>query len=176
MPACFEQVEHGDDEDASMKCHGLARFQIHFDIVTLTEAFDHADEFFQIITRTGDVMAATEVEPFKTWNEIGEFRLKGLRGMLQCIGVLFAKCMEVETIDLLSRSGVSWRLHGRVRRALCQGERRGAGIVEIDLYLRVFGIHAKPELGTAVAFKCSQSIVELLCGIENETACEAAEC
>ena len=97
----FEQVEHGDDEDASMKCHGLARFQIHFDIVALTEAFDHADEFFQIITRTGDVMAATEVEPFKTWNEIGEFRLKGLRGMLQCIGVLFAKCMEVETIDLL---------------------------------------------------------------------------
>ena len=52
----------------------------------------------------------------------------------------------------------------------------GAGIVEIDLYLRVFGIHAKPELGTAVAFKCSQSLVELLCGIENETACEAAEC
>ena len=86
-----------------MKCHGLARFQIHFDIVTLTEAFDHADEFFQIITRTGDVMAAAEVEPFKPWNEIGEFRLKGLRSMLQCIGVLFAKCMEVETIDLLKQ-------------------------------------------------------------------------
>ena len=84
-----------------MKCHGLARLEIHFDIVTLTEAFDHADESFDIIARTGDVMAAAEVEPFKPWNEIGEFRFKGFRTMLQCIGVLFAECVEVETIDLL---------------------------------------------------------------------------
>jgi hypothetical protein len=52
----------------------------------------------------------------------------------------------------------------------------GAWIVEIDNYLRVFGIHAKPEFGTAVAFKCSQSHIELLCRIENETVCEAAKC
>ena len=75
MSAGFDQVEHGDDEDASMKCHGLARFEIHFDIVSLTEALDHVNELFKIITRTGDVMAAAEVEPFKPWNEIGEFRL-----------------------------------------------------------------------------------------------------
>ena len=100
MSAGFDQVKHGDNEYASVECHGLTRFEIHFDIVTLAEAFNHTDESFDIVARTGDVMAAAEVEPFKSRNEVSKFRFKGFCGMLQRVSILLAERVEVETIEL----------------------------------------------------------------------------
>ena len=90
-----------------MQCDSFTRFEIDIDIIALAELLHCCAEEINIVAGTSDVVTATEVEPFKSRDEVPEVSFKRIGGVLQGVSILLAKCVEVETVQLFER--VIWQ-------------------------------------------------------------------
>ena len=75
----------------------FAGLQVDVHSVAIAEPLDGATEALDVVAGAGDVVPSAEIEPFEPGDEVSEFCLKCIGGMFECIGVLFAQCMKVQS-------------------------------------------------------------------------------
>ena len=90
----------------------------------------------EVVIRAGDVVSAAEIEPLHPGQKVAEFLLYDGQRLGQCVGVLLAESVEVQSVQQLRQGGVL--LHGGVPLGAgrAQPTARGAGVVDLMAVLR----------------------------------------
>lgn len=135
----LQDIEDLGDEPTAVKGNGLAGFEVNADIIFGAEFLDEADQAFAIIIRSGDVVAAAEVDPLHVRDPLAEPLLKAVQGFFQVVAILFAQGMEVEAVDTVE--GLALKFGAENAKAGIGG----AGIVEGGVTGADLGIDAQAD-------------------------------
>ena len=96
-------LEHGGDQIARIQHNGLARLQINLHLVFFLQIINAVHQRFHIIIRTGDVVAAAEVDPFQAVHILTEILLKCSDSPHQIVRILLAERVEVEAFNAVEQ-------------------------------------------------------------------------
>ena len=143
--AVFYNIQHAGQQVTGIQCTGLTRLQIDRHAPRILCAGDAVLQRGNVVAGAGDVMSAAEVEPLHIGQQIAEFFSHGVQRHGQCIGVLLAERVEVQSVQKLRQAGVL--RHGGI--PCCAGRTKAAagraGIVDCVAVLRgAFGVDAQP--------------------------------
>ena len=96
-------LEHGGDQIARIQHNGLARLQINLHLVFFLQIINAVHQRFHIVIRTGDVVAAAEVDPFQAVHILTEILLKCSDSPHQIVRILLAERVEVEALNAVEQ-------------------------------------------------------------------------
>jgi len=108
--AVFHGLEHGRDQIAGVQHDRLARLEIDLHLVLVAQIDDAVDERVHIVVRTGDVMAAAEIEPLHALHVAAEAHFKRRDRAHEIVRVLLAQRVEMETLDAVEQVRLKVRL------------------------------------------------------------------
>ena len=167
-------LEYGGVEFSCIECHCLAGFEVDLEGVFFLHAEDASAEEVEVVARAGDVVAAAEVYPLDVAEVLAESVDDGIEGGLQVVGVLFAQCVEVESVDEpeQGRMGADALLEDVERCA--QTASGGTGVVDgMSLLGGAFGIDAEAHLEACIPCLLSEP-EQLGGGVEHDMVADAA--
>ena len=97
--AIGQHIENTRRQVSCVESTGFTRFKVDLDAPFLLCCPDAVFQYIHVVSRAGDMMAATHIQPFHLRQDIAECRFYGLKRRSQIIGILFTQGMEMETID-----------------------------------------------------------------------------
>ena len=132
-----DDVANTCDEFTGLPADGFARFHDDLQVrVTCGEILEDAHEFVAVVVLAGDVVATAEVHPFHLREVLAEVAFECGENAFEGVGILFAKRVEVETVNAVKEFGLEF-LFGHAE----AGE-LAAGIVNVGFDCRKFRVHA----------------------------------
>ena len=96
----MNDIEHRCDQYARLPAHRFAGLEIDVDVVTRFEFADQRNEFFSVVSFLGDMVSAAEIDPLHMRYDVAEFRFERCKDFFECVAVLFAKSVKMESLDL----------------------------------------------------------------------------
>ena len=132
-----DNVANACDEFAGLPADGFARFHDDLQVrVACGEILEDAHEFVAVVVLAGDVVASAEVHPLHLREVLAEVLFECGENAFESVGILFAKCMEVETVNAVEEFGLEF-LFGHAE----AGELT-ARVVKVGFDCRKFRVHA----------------------------------
>ncbi len=92
-------IQNLADQQAGANDHGLSRLEVNRDAVLFPEVPHQLDQAIDVVTVPGDVMAATEVDPFHRRQELAELFLENRCRSCQRFEEVLAECMEMQAFN-----------------------------------------------------------------------------
>ena len=95
-----DDVANACNEFAGLPADGFARFHDDLQVrITCGEILEDAHEFVAVVVLTGNVVATAEVHPLHLREVLAEVLFKCGENAFESVGILFAKCMEMEPVN-----------------------------------------------------------------------------
>ena len=143
--AVFYNIQHAGQQVTGIQRTGLTRLEIDRHAPRILCAGDAVLQRGNVVAGAGDVMSAAEVEPLHIGQQIAKLFCHGIQRHGQCIGVLLAESVEVQSVQKLRQAGVL--RHGGI--PCCAGRTKAAagraGVVDRVAVLRgAFRVDAQP--------------------------------
>ena len=99
-----DDVADTGDEFACLPANGFTWFHDDLQVrVTCGKVLENANEFVAVIVLAGDVVTTAEVHPLHLREVFAKALFECGENAFECIGVLFAECMEVEAFDTVKK-------------------------------------------------------------------------
>ena len=161
----MDNVSDRGDQFARLPADGFARFHDDGQVrVAAVELRQDAHEFFAVVVLAGNVVAAAEVYPFHLRQVLAEMLFESLEYAFQCVGVLFAEGVEVETFNAIQEFRFELRFGNAESRKLA------ARVVQVCFDGRKLRVHAD-----SCAHSCGKGLVletlPLAEAVEGNMAC-----
>lgn len=132
-----DDVANACDEFAGLPADGFARFHDDLQVrITCGEILEDAHEFVAVVVLAGDVVATAEVHPLHLREVLAKVLFKCGENAFESVGILFAKCMEVEPVNAVEEFGLEF-FFGHAE----AGELT-ARVVNVGFDCRKFRVHA----------------------------------
>lgn len=132
-----DDVANACDEFTGLPADGFARFHDDLQVrVACGEILEDAHEFVAVVVLAGDVVAATEVYPLHLREVLAKVFFECGENAFESIGILFAKRVEVESINAVEEFGLEF-LFGHAEAGIFT-----AGVVKVGFDCRKFRVHA----------------------------------
>ena len=90
------RVENGADQNPRIQRHGLTGFEIKLTPRLCLHVFQECHQLIALIIRAGDVVAATEIEPFQLAEIWGQLWFQAIPCAFQRLEILFAQAMKMQ--------------------------------------------------------------------------------
>ena len=104
-----DDVAHACDEFTGLPADSFARFHDDLQVrVACGEILENADEFVAVIILAGNVVAAAEVHPLHLREVLAEMTLECGENAFEGVCILFAKRMEVESVNAIEVFGLKF--------------------------------------------------------------------
>ena len=132
-----DDVANACDEFSGLPADGFARFHDDLQVrVACGEILEDAHEFIAVVVLACDVVATAEVHPLHLREVFAEVTLECGENAFESVGILFAKCMEVEPVNTIEEFGLEF-LFGHA-----EAGKLAAGVVKVGFDCRKFRVHA----------------------------------
>ena len=129
-------VANASDEFAGLPTDGFTWFHDDLQVrITCGEILEDAHEFVAVVVLTRDVVATAEVHPLHLREVLAEVLFECGENAFECIGVLFAKRVEVQAFNAIEKVGPEFDFGHAEAGVLA------AGIVNVGLDCRKFRVH-----------------------------------
>ena len=137
IDAVFQRVEHRCHQPARIERNSLSRLKIHLHAVLVLQILHAFFQLIKVVAVFSDVVSSAEVEPLHFAEIPAELFLYVRNRPFKHISTLLAHRMEMQALDT-----VKLALLEIIERD-AQPRARKARIVNIGLYLRIFGVAAQ---------------------------------
>ncbi len=97
-------VENRRRKNPRVQGNRLSRLQIYLNSVFIGKVSHYSYQSFDIVVWACNMMSSTHIKPFYFREEITEFFFDSLSRFLQCIGILFAERMEMQSFYTFGKS------------------------------------------------------------------------
>ena len=166
----LDDVDHGRDQRAGLPAECAAGFENEFEVGVATfEVPEEMDQVVGVIPLAGHEVAAAHVEPFDLREQVAESLLDPHECLFEVVGGRLAQRVEVQPFDALRQCG---QLVG----GNAQSRPGGTGVVEVGLYLGVFGVDAQSARhAVAVGHDLGVEVLELAQRVEGDVAAVAQD-
>ena len=142
-----DDVANACDEFTCLPTDRFARFHDDLQVrITCGEILEDVHEFVAVVVLTRDVVATAEVHPFHLREVLAEVTLECGENAFESVGILFAKRVEVETVNAVKEFGLEF-LFGHAEAGVFT-----ARVVNVGFDCRKFRVHA--DAGTHVVGEC----------------------
>ena len=132
-----DYVANACDEFTCLPTDRFARFHDDLQVrITCGEILEDAHEFVAVVVLTRDVVATAEVHPLHLREVLAEVTLECSENAFEGVCILFAKCMEMESVNAIEKLGLEF-FFGHAK----AGE-LAAGVVNVGFDCRKFRVHA----------------------------------
>ena len=96
----FHCFKNRGDEKTGIQDHSLPRLQIYFQAVLFPEFQYQAYQPLAVIIFPGDMMAPSQVKPFKARQIVSELFLQRRKRRLEGIGILLTERVKMKSIQI----------------------------------------------------------------------------
>ena len=132
-----DDVANACDEFTGLPADGFARFHDDLQVrVACGEILEDAHEFVAVVILAGNVVATAEVHPLHLREVLAEVLFECGENAFESVGILFAKRMEVETVNAVKEFGLEF-LFGHAEAGVFT-----ARVVNVGFDCRKFRVHA----------------------------------
>ena len=136
----LDDIYDGGDEGARLPGKGAAGLENHTEMGPAgMEVAQGLDEEVGVVVRTGHEVTAAEVDPLQTGEPGGELIYNMYERAREGLGAALAVAVDMESFD----GGGKVFGGGEVAGEDAEAGAGGAGVVELGLYLAVFGVDRK---------------------------------
>ena len=148
-----DDVAHACDEFAGLPADGFARFHDDLQVrITCGEILENTHEFVAVVVLARDVVTAAEVHPLHLREVLAEVTLECGENAFEGVCILFAKRMEMESVNAVEEFGLEF-FFGHAETG-----KLAAGVVNVGFDCRKFRVHA--DAGTHAV--CKRLVLETL--------------
>ena len=132
-----DNVANACNEFACLPADSFARFHDDLQVrVACGEILENADEFVAVVILAGNVVATAEVHPLHLREVLAEVTLECGENAFESVGILFAKRVEVETVNAIEKFWLEF-LFGHAEAGVFT-----ARVVNVGFDCRKFRVHA----------------------------------
>ncbi|MPM20288.1 hypothetical protein SDC9_66717 [bioreactor metagenome] len=157
------RLKHTRNQKARIQCDRFARFKVDLHSIFLFDVVDDFHQFGDIIAFFSDMVPASEVHPLHAVQVFSEFLLECDQSRFQGIGTLFAKGVEMQTVQQFDLALV--KIDGR----RAQTGKRTGWVIKSMVLSGQLRIDAQPDFDRSVAVFHHFSIQpHLVRGIEDD--------
>ena len=132
-----DNVANACDEFAGLPADGFARFHDDLQVrVACGEILENTHEFVAVVVLARDVVTAAEVHPLHLREVLAEVTLECGENAFEGVCILFAKRMEMESVNAVEEFGLEF-FFGHAETG-----KLAAGVVNVGFDCRKFRVHA----------------------------------